>query len=681
MEMQKISLKNNVLALKSGLADLVQDIKAGGIPGFELRSKQDEMLAAVYDNDRSAEEMSNFYFTIPTGVGKTVLFSIMARAFQNKAPDKQVVIFVPRLALVGQTRQRLTEQMKYIDDEIGEWHKSSKDIIGKKVIISTYQSLKKLSDSLDHSKIGLVVADEAHHALTEARQGNLDMFRNTGAILAGFTATPEYSADKKVGNFLETEIYNLPIKEAVENKLVSQIQCSLLVSRVATNLQDVNETDIIDTIKNAKLEETSDTGTVGVRDGLEIFQEEIANVCLGRKNADFALRKTIISCPDTATADAQAEVINRLAGEEIAVSVHSNKKNSGALKDDFVTGKYRIAVQVNQLTEGFDDEDVSLVINYPTKSKTKVEQSSGRGTRWNPKDPNKICHVIDTIFCAELDKDGNASKKEVVKSMRCQALYARYLNNIKCLRKAATFSVTNEKIKEAKESIDDAHLNHDTQNFTSRDLVVDFVEMTELLNETKELDEKYTRLSDEEKERILELLDGGKNPKSIAIKIGRAHKTILDHLKRIGRYENSYNSSLSDWEKTEIIRLNNLGKNHAEIGMAIGRNRGTVGAYLRSKGVFDPRGLSDLEKEKIIELNNLGNSDRQIASTLKRSCIAVTDYLESQGRKNSFQLSKSEKTEITRLSNLGKNRSQIAAAIGRSKNTVGNHLKCQMNGR
>ena len=523
------ALCENIIALQDGLRDFVRALDAGEVTDFEFRSKQADIIRAVYENNLSAREMSKIYFSIPTGVGKTVLFSVMAHAMHQKAVDKTVLVFAPTLELVDQTTKRLGQW--YSSDEIGGYYSHTDDIDGKKIIVSTYKSLEKLAKRLDHSKISLVIADEAHHILTDKRRSVLTGLNNKGAIIAGFTATPEY-ANKRVQDFLGTEIYRMPIEEAVENQLVSEIKSSLYLSRVQAAIPNKYMSDerIAEIIRDVEIKEVSKSGKISIRNGQEVFQEEIAKLVLeGRDEetlAEFKDLKTMIACPSTIIADDQTAVINRLAGQEIAVSIHSKSDRDGKLKEAFKSGEYRIAVQVNQLTEGFDDEQVSLAISYPTRSSVRVAQLAGRTTRWDPNNPSKISYIIDTVFC----KNTNPSRANIAAAMARQALYIRYLEGVTVYRGKPV--PTGAK----------GHTRKNTDSDKSPDevpiggsLISNIITLGELRTNMLDEDIKSMYLTDEQKHKICELYTiDMKSSVDIAKEIGTTSSSVIYTLNAFG---------------------------------------------------------------------------------------------------------------------------------------------------
>lgn len=382
---------NSEKILKSQiLQNAVNDIVQGDTV---LRPKQHE--AFVKMADKELFEISDGYFRLPTAFGKTVMFSLMARAFlENSTKKGKIIIFVPRLTLIGQTVDTLRE---FTDIEASTYTSKGKDTSAN-IIISTYASADRLFSELKPENIDLIIADEAHHAIGEKTSKIMQRIAATTPIV-GFTATPTFSDDHALGDLLSTELYTLSIEDCVKNGLLSPVKNILY--RPSLNFNILNAP-----IKSGQGADF-DYKKLGRIIKMQTLISEIAKVYLNESDGDnkFSKMRAIINCPNIEIADKQAKKLNELAGKDIAISVHSDQKDFQKRVDAFLDKEYRIVCQVNTLTEGLDDSSVELCINYPSYSPVKIEQSGGRALRLNDKKPHKMAYVMDTVFRAT---DGEA---------------------------------------------------------------------------------------------------------------------------------------------------------------------------------------------------------------------------------------------------------------------------------
>lgn len=362
-----------------GHAGIINDLTV------DLRGHQYDILNKF--NGFTASEFAHSYCKLPTGFGKTVTFSLLTRAYLNGAGDnrKKVLIIVPRIALIDQTQNELK---RFANLTAGEFYGKEKQT-DSDVIITTYQSLSKLIENIDIKNIGFVFADEAHHMLGDKTAQLLKKLIEHSPVM-GFSAPPDYEANKTVAKLLPTELVSLPINDAVKKSILCPVKNILVRSSMVCDLSQ------------AKLDNTGDYDYKSFKLNTEELTEEVARVYMEERDeetgVDFSECKALINCPNIEIANLQAEKINKLAGKEIAISLNSKTDNFKEYQDKFRNGKYKVACQVGTMTEGFDDVNVSLCMNYPTHSRVKAEQTAGRVLRINPKDKDKFAFVIDMVF-------------------------------------------------------------------------------------------------------------------------------------------------------------------------------------------------------------------------------------------------------------------------------------------
>ena len=386
----KADAHKQVQYLRHGMEQFLADEDkhiANGAP--RLRGEQYFALGAL--TKLSDTQIAASYYKLPTGFGKTVMFSYMAQAYLPQArangDKKKLVILVPRLNLINQTSDKLDS---FAGFSASEFSGRTKDTDAD-IIISTYRSLDKLVETIGIENIGLIFADEAHHATGDKiSQTMLDLMKSVPTI--GFTATPSYDTDKSVGNIMGTEIFAMTIADGVRGGMLAPVKNTLYCSSVVYDLETAPATN------NGEYDYSSITGQIDT----DTLTSEIADIYINGIDEDTGRRfidcKAMINCPNIEMAKRQADAINQRAGRIIACAFSSDMKDFEGEKAKFIAGEYRVACQVNTMTEGFDDPAVSLCINYPTRSAVRAEQAAGRAIRLNESDPHKIAFVIDTIF-------------------------------------------------------------------------------------------------------------------------------------------------------------------------------------------------------------------------------------------------------------------------------------------
>ena len=134
-------------------------------------------------------------YVLPTGGGKTVIFSHIAE--QAAIKGNRVCILVHRTELVDQSSESLTK--------IGVDHgviTAGKELdLSKTVQVASVFTLVRRLHLIPADFFGLLVVDEAHHAVAGSWKKTIDHF--TKAKVLGVTATPERLDGKGLGNYFQ----------------------------------------------------------------------------------------------------------------------------------------------------------------------------------------------------------------------------------------------------------------------------------------------------------------------------------------------------------------------------------------------------------------------------------------------------------------------------------------------
>lgn len=317
------------------------------------------------------EEMStngkdfNLLFQLPTGGGKTVIFSEITRRYIEQV-KKKVLILTHRIELSVQTSKQLSAlkvNNKVINSEV-------KDIPNQddyQCFIAMVETLNnRLNDDENFiTDIGLVIVDEAHYNSFR----KIFQFYDNANIL-GVTATP-LSSNKA-----------LPLNDNYNKLIVGESISSLIeggyLADADTYTYDVN-------LHGLKIGSNGDF-TVSSSDvvyGNYFMQEKLLfayeEVAMGDKTLVFN------SGIDTSL---RVEETFKKRGYKIRHldSTFSDKDRKAVLKW-FKETPDAILTSVGILTTGFDEPTVNtIILNRATRSLTLYHQMIGRGSR---KLPNK----------------------------------------------------------------------------------------------------------------------------------------------------------------------------------------------------------------------------------------------------------------------------------------------------
>jgi ATP-dependent helicase IRC3 len=347
-----------------------------------LRPYQTEAIDAVLAARRAG--VRRMLVCLPTGAGKTVIFSRLAQLAQ-----RQVLVLAHREELLFQAKEKLEYALggqQVVAIERG----AERAAADAKVLVCSIRSLheERLAQVLRGRNLGLVIYDECHHA---AADDNLRVLRQLGAFdaawtgtLLGFTATTARGDGKGLDSVFERIVYSRSLPELIADGYLSKLRGF----RVTTS---------------ADLTRLSSTG-------LDFRDEELAeavdieerNALVARSIQELARdRRTIAFCVTVNHARNLCQSLN-LLGVPAGI-VHGAMKpdvRAQALAD-FRAGVTQVLCNVAVLTEGFDDPGVSCVaMARPTRSEGLYAQCVGRGTRLHP--GKQDCLILDFVDVSQL---------------------------------------------------------------------------------------------------------------------------------------------------------------------------------------------------------------------------------------------------------------------------------------
>lgn len=321
---------------------------------------------------------------LPTGAGKTVIFSHLARLAR-----RQVLVLAHREELLGQARDKLERAMEgqaVVSVERGSERASS----DAKVLVCSIRSLheERLARVIAGRDVGLVIYDECHHA---AAEDNLRVLRQLGAFdatwtgtLLGFTATTERGDGKGLDKVFERIVYTRTLPAMIEDGYLSPL-CGFRVSTAAD------------------LTRLSPSGNDFHEDELaEAVDIEERNALVARSIQELARdRRTIAFCVNVNHACNLSRSLNVLGVPAGIVHGAMPSDTRATVLRDFREGRTQVITNVGVLTEGFDDPGVSCIaMARPTRSEGLYAQCVGRGTRLAA--GKKNCLVLDFVDLSSL---------------------------------------------------------------------------------------------------------------------------------------------------------------------------------------------------------------------------------------------------------------------------------------
>ncbi len=367
-----------------------------------LRPYQADAYEAVLE---SFLEFNTSLIVMPTGTGKTVVFSHIAKDFKTIKP---ILILAERKELVRQAAmkiQAITGEMP--DIEMGDEVAEVASVFGRaKVIVATIQTIHRRLAKYSRDYFGLIICDEAHHAVAATYRKVFDYF--TCKVL-GVTATPDRGDEEALGQVFESVPYVYELLQAIRDGwLVRVVEKRVTIKGLEFAGCHTTKGDFRD----------SELGGVI---GEEKILHAIASVIV-RETGD---KKTLTFLPLVVNAEKMSEILNRHrpGSARWVCGKTPNDERAQTLKD-YKNCEFQHLLNVGCFVEGFDEPGVEVVvIGRPTKSRALYSQMVGRGTRPLPglvdgcDDATERCKTIaesDKPFIEVIDLVGNAGRHKLI---------------------------------------------------------------------------------------------------------------------------------------------------------------------------------------------------------------------------------------------------------------------------
>jgi len=327
--------------------------------GKQLYDYQKGAIEKIFNAFDDSPEDYHLLFQLPTGGGKTVIFSEIVRQYL-KNHKKKVVVLTHRIELCNQTSKMLTEfgvTNKIVNSKAKLDDQSEYDCF-----VAMVETLNnRLNDNkLDISDVGLVIIDEAHYnSFTK-----LFKFFHKSFIL-GVTATPLSSNIE----LPMTDNYNeLIVGESIENLIENNF-----LAKAEMFSYNVGLTSL----------EVGANGDYTVKSSEDLYtNNEMLSKLMSAYEERCKGKKTLIFNNGINTSLFVYDIF-RNAGYPIAhLDNTASKKERENILKWFKETPDAILTSVSILTTGFDEPTVeSIILNRATKSLTLYYQMIGRGSR------------------------------------------------------------------------------------------------------------------------------------------------------------------------------------------------------------------------------------------------------------------------------------------------------------
>lgn len=345
-----------------------------------LRPYQAQCLDAL--DERWKTDGNRLAVVLPTGGGKTVIFSHLSKRHLDANPGDRVLILVHTDELVQQAAAKVRTIAPHLSVGIV---KAARNEVTADVIVASVQSLRSEKRRKQIRGVGLVIVDECHHATANTYRTILEHYGCMESTLAaGFTATLMRGDGGPLGEVWQGVAFSRDVGYMVRKRYLVPPRGQ------AVRVPDFN----LAMVRSTKADfREGDLGSALVN--------SLAPSVVAQSYREHASERSgILFCPTVASAEAFAEAFN-LGGIACEV-IHGNlpQDERRAILARLESGQTQVVANCMVLTEGFDSPRVScVVVARPTKSKGLYIQMVGRGLRVDPLRPyeDQDCLVLDVV--------------------------------------------------------------------------------------------------------------------------------------------------------------------------------------------------------------------------------------------------------------------------------------------
>lgn len=327
--------------------------------GKELYSYQKGAIDKIFNAFEESPTDYHLLYQLPTGGGKTVIFSEIVRQYL-KTKKKKVLVMTHRIELCKQTSTVLTEFG--VPNKVVDSKADLSDQAEYSCFVAMVETLNNRlnDDKLDISDIGLVIIDEAHYnSFTK-----LFKFFSQSFIL-GVTATPLSSS------------MELPMTDNYDELIVGESIESLIsrgfLARAEMFSYNVGLTSLV----------VGANGDYTVKSSEDLYTDDNMLTKLLRAYEERSKGKKTLIFNNGINTSLHVYDTFRRAGYPVAHLDNTNsKKERAMILKWFKKTPGAILTSVSILTTGFDEPTVeSIILNRATKSLTLYYQMIGRGSR------------------------------------------------------------------------------------------------------------------------------------------------------------------------------------------------------------------------------------------------------------------------------------------------------------
>ena len=345
-----------------------------------LRPYQAEMKSDVYG---MWDIMDNVMLQMPTGTGKTIVFTSIVRDIlawcMANSPESKILIVAHRKELITQAYNKLKGVRRGIIMSGQDLHLECPVQVAS---IQTFMSRRNY-ETMRRIRFDFIIIDEAHHSMAPGYQKLWEMFPNSKKL--GVTATPWRMSHSGFTSLFGDIVLSKSIEWFVNQGYLANYDY-VSIKRNSEIQHQVNSIDKYGADGDYLESELS-----------EIFDKDKIRAELYKSYLKFAKgRKGIIYAIDRKHAANITELYSAKGVSVCMIDGTTPAKERDEMISAFKAGSIQVIVNVNIFSEGFDCPDIEFVqLARPTKSLSLYLQQVGRALRISDGKENSI--ILDNV--------------------------------------------------------------------------------------------------------------------------------------------------------------------------------------------------------------------------------------------------------------------------------------------
>lgn len=346
-----------------------------------LRPYQQKAKKEIFE---AWDEVDSVMFQMPTGTGKTKLFTSIIRDINDYSLKRREAVKILIIA-------HRTELIKQIDKSLDRYQVPHNIIAGGKkknykfpVNIASIQTITHPNNMKDAKTLNVqfVIIDEAHHALATSYRKLWRLYPEAKRL--GVTATPWRMNHQSFKRIFDKLVLSMPIKDFIKQGYLAPYKYySLKNDSDIQKTIDKIELDKFGEYKESSMEERMDIGSIRAQ-----LLDSYLSLAEGKKGIIYAI--------NIAHANHICEEYKKAGYKAASIDSKTPAKLRDGLVEKFQKSEIDIIVNVDIFSEGFDCPDIEFIqLARPTRSLVKYLQQVGRGLRITSNKQN--CIILDNV--------------------------------------------------------------------------------------------------------------------------------------------------------------------------------------------------------------------------------------------------------------------------------------------